>query len=172
MTDLLTIDAGKIEVRNPAGQIRFTTDEPMFHVTETINSSIAITFPFNPATSPYVRIQSYTLASVNTAATHVFGVLQTSGDSYGRLPGGTWFDAGGTYVHRQHWWANNANGTFDRAVTLQHLIHYTFRVSGGVLYLDEDARFAPYSTNGLQSNLPVSLSDFTITYKLKIGLFT
>jgi len=172
VTDLLTIDGGKIEVRNAAGDIRFTTDEPMFHVTNTINSSINITFPFNPATNPYIRIQSYTRESVNPAATHVFGVLQTSGDSYGRLPGGTWFDAGGTYVHRQHWWTNNANGAFDRAVTMQHLIHYTFRVSGGVLFLDEDARFAPYSTNGLQSQLPVSLSSFTITYKLKIGLFT
>lgn len=173
MTDLLTIDAGKIEVRNPAGAIRFTTDEPMFHVTNTINSSINIEFPFNPATSSFNRIQTYTIETgLNSAATHVFGVLQTTGDSYGRLPGGTWFDAGGTYVHRQHWWSTNDNGTWDRAVVLAHLVHYTFRVSGGVLYLDEDIRFQSYNTNGLQSFLPVSLSNFTITYKLKIGLFT
>lgn len=173
MTNLLTIDAGKIEVRNPAGAIRFTTDEPMFHITNTINSSVNITFPFNPATSPFIRVQSYTLRTgLNPAATHVFGVLQTTGDSYGRLPGGTWFDAGGTYFHRQHWWNTNANGVFDRAFGMSHSVFYTFRVSGGVLYLDEDVRFAPYDTNGLQPSLPVSLSNFTITYKLKVGLFT
>jgi hypothetical protein len=173
LTDLLLIEGGKIEVRNTAGQVRFTTDEPMFHVLNSVEGSHQITFPFNPATSPYERITTYTLASgLNVAATHVVGVLQTTGDSYGRLPGGTWFDAGGTYAHRQHWWTDNTSGTFGQAETLQHLVHYTFRVDAGVLYLDEDVRFADYLTGGLPSGLPVSLDDFTITFKLKVGLFT
>lgn len=172
MTEVLTIEPGLIEIREPGGAIRFTTEEPMFHITDSVSDSIRIEFPFNPATDPYTRIESYLIASVNPLATHVFGVLQTSGDSYGRLPGGTWFDAGGTYLHRQHWWNDNSSGTFDQAITLKHVLHYTFRVDAGSLWLDEDARFSPYDTGGLQSLLPVSLSSFTMRFKLKIGLFT
>lgn len=167
------MEPGLIEIRTPGGDVRFTTKEPMFHVTDNVSGSYFVDFPFNPATSPFERIQSYALRSgLNPAATHVFGVLRTGNDSYGRLPGGTWFDAGGTYLHRQHWWSSNANGSFDEAIQMRHTVLYTFRVEGGTLWLDEDVRFADYNTGGLQSQLPVSLSSFTITFKLKVGLFT
>lgn len=173
MTDLLDVDGSQITIRAPNGQIRFTTNEPMFHVTDTVNGQYNVTFPNNPATSAYNRIRSIQLASgLTSQATHVVGVLQTTGDSYGRYPSGTWFDAGGTYLHRMHWWSSNAQGTFGEAVVMNHAVSYTFRVSSGRLFLDEDVRFAPYETNGLQSLLPVSLSNFTLRYRLKIGLFT
>lgn len=173
MTDLLSIEAGKIEIREPGGSIRFTTDEPMFHVTDSVNGSQAITFPFAPSTSAWVRNTSYQIATgLAPEATHVFGVLQTTGDTYGRLPGGTWFDAGGTYMHRQHWYKANNEGTWGEASYLLSVYYYTFRLASGTLFLDEVAIRGSFVTGGLQSIIPTSLSNFTLSYKLKVGLFT
>ena len=171
MTDLLAISSGAIVIRNPSGSIRFTTNEAMFHVTETKTGSINITFPFMPSASAFDRVTSYPIDSVNSSATHVFGMLKTSNDAYGRLENTAWYDASATYFHRQHWITEINSEPGNLAISLRHWLHYTFRVSAGTLFLDEVAHFSQYNTGGLQSILPESLTNFSIAYRLKIGLF-
>lgn len=163
----IVASANRIRVTGADGSVRFDTAEGLFHVTDTLSGTLNIAWPsVVPQDTAFTRVETYGLGSCHSSATHVFGAFSTQGDSVS--PDGTWYPIGGTYVHRI---SGYKSPTLDRRAVL-HWVAYSWRVSGGQLWLDEDVHFESYVSETGQSTLAGGMAVFNIVYRAKVGLFT
>lgn len=167
MTDLLDISPTGIILRDTDGSVRFDTAEGLFHPTDSLASSINLSWGTYSAATAYDLTNSYAIGTCMASSTIVTGAMWVEGDS--ETPAGLAFSANGTYVHRLHWLFDVSD---TRMLSNRHAIAYTFEATGGIVYLRERICMATYDNGGLQSLLGNSLVPFTIHYSLKIGRFT
>lgn len=167
MTDLIDISSTGIVLRDTDGSVRFDTAEGLFHPTDSLSGSQALSWGAYNASTSYNLTNSYAIGTCMASSTIVTGALWVDGDT--ETPSGLAFSANGTYVHRMHW-LNAVSDT--RMLQVRHAIAYTFEATGGVVYLRERICMLTYDNGGLQSLLGNSLVPFTLHYSLKIGRFT
>lgn len=179
----ITLASNRLRVTDGAGKERFDSNDDMFHVLDTLNGSRAIpqyvatrteSSSQNPQYQNYIETNVYTLGSCDSLCTMVRGAMKitfTSGaGSYG-LPGFGWFAVGGTYTHVMQASLHSSRDGRIQLMPLRQAALYTFSTSGGVVRLTEQLHI---TTGGGPSNGSATLivKPFTITYKLKLGLFT
>ena len=137
---------------------------------KTINARTAWFNPTNGTSSKVNVNTNHVLASINAAATHVFGSFHVSyGGAQVGVTGLGYFSAGGTYVHEQ-----GAPRTPNMGPTNWHpqnYAGYTFLASGGQLLLNERVYLDAGTIYGSET-LYLILDQITFQYKLFVGTLT
>jgi hypothetical protein len=181
----LTITGSRILITDTATDaVRFDTDEGLFTVTDTINSSVVL--PALTATSDAFfatvvnRDVTTTLQAVNSAATHVFGAARCirthSSDSSQKNAsplGSAWRTVAGTICDAL--WSTGVAGSFSPVPgpqynsTFSGVALYTFELSGGNLVFNDRVIMRAYTpTSG---TVTCTRPSTTIEYRLYVGLF-
>lgn len=170
----MTFDAraGRVLITDSSGATKFDSSGSLFHVTDTISGSISLPQVVSDRDAKQAIVKSHNLGSCLDAATHIIGsfkltgggggtvVLTSAGDGVA-LPSNGWFCAGGTYMHLISPYDTTTGGSNDAQ---RHMVHYTFRCLGGVVYLDQVTR--------VNNTANFFVGAHTINYRLKAGLFT
>lgn len=159
---------GRGYIQDTDGTVRFDTDRRHFHITDrAIDGFEDIAARLVPETGANVDyVNNHVIGSCNDFATHIVGSFMVSGISAsGGVPYNKWFDASGTYIHVFS--SVGAGNPSADNVAVAQLVHYTFRCSGGVVYLDEAVHGIPVGTG-----VTVIIPAHTINFRLKAGLFT
>ena len=178
----LSMSANRILITDTNGATRFDTNDDFLHITNSINSSR--TFPARTVTSTYndgedvlSLSNTYTLGSVNSSANFVFGSIKldytSSGGSAG-LSENAYFNisGGATYVHvLDHLGEYKPSFVYGPQPTI--CAHYSFTASGGVCRLIERVymHIAENQPNPGDTS-SYTIRGFTMTYRLRVGLFT
>ncbi len=160
---------GRIVVRDGTRTV-FDSDEKLFYVTDYAAGSVGIV----QKEAPQNLTKAHTLKTISSSASFVFGAfriefLSGSGVGGGGNPGYGWFNAGGTYNHLML--GGTGSTALDESGNIHHCALYSFRASGGKLYLDE--RVYTTDKSGVLSaidNWPI-LNAFRIYYKIYCGAF-
>ncbi len=151
-------------VTDQSGATKLDTNGKLFHVTDSITGSKSIPARLALENDNLNIVVAHNLGPCLTAATHVIGSFKVAvSGGTGGVPPGKWFAAGGTYLHLIHPY-NSITQSENRSPN--HIVHYTFRCTGGRIYMDEVCRL------GNVGNASFVVHAHTITYKLKAGLFT
>lgn len=171
--------AGRIWMTDATGAVSFDTDERCFIATDFVSGSFGPTSSYTATASrnslgqlrnSYVDVSNtYTLASVHASADTVLGSFQvTASDSFGVANIG-WFCAGGTYQHGVMPGLIIGSTT---QVAVGGSTLYTFRASGGVLYLDQHVCLdaGTFVSPGTGTST-ITHSALTFNYKFYVGTF-
>lgn len=168
--------SGRIRVTDAADAITvFDTQEGLFQATDFKSGQITIpqrVATWNHTSGVFTDVNNnidHALASVNAVADMVVGGFSVSVASPTGVSGLGWFNAGGTYMHTQHWLPFLLGSASENRV-LGSIATYTFRCSGGALVLNERVYLmAPPNFAGVDSSL--TLLAGTFSYKLYCGKF-
>lgn len=159
---------GRGLITDTDGVVRFDTNGFLFHITDrAINSSITIPTRNCPksGSNPTIIEVNHQIGTCNASATHIVGMFKVSAVSgQSGVPYNKYFDASGTYVHAFSPVVGGNLGVDN--LSLQLYAAYTFRCSGGKVYLEERTRLP------VVGNATVAIPQHTITWKLRAGLFT
>jgi len=159
--------AGRIRVTDGSGVEKLDTNDGLFHV---IGSPINGTESFpNVALSEGAKLNdttNFTLGSCHAACTHVIGAVRFNGS----IGGAVGFDRWTTYMGGTLVWVLNAfpklaNGNWGESPSDYVAFHFT--ASGGQVRMVRRRIFL----GGPDDNI-VGLRAFSISYRLKAGLFT
>lgn len=170
MTTLLDVSAGRIVLRNVAGDTVFDSDQKLFQATSQETGTKVVgpwTASFDQPTATFTDVNTDTLhelKTVNGNCDTVVGAFKVSvpSGSYG-VSGVGWFNASGTYLH----FLNSSIGT--RTIA-QNMAAFTFEASGGKLYLRERVILRAAGGLGSPSN-SITLLQTTFEYNLYVGSF-
>lgn len=162
MTDLLSITAGRMVIRDTDGSISFDTDErpflPLASVTGVITLNEASSTANSSAVTSYTdRATYHVLGSCPVQCNVVRGAfyVSTAGASFGDtgVPIG-WYNASGSYVH---------------AFENRSMCAYTFLATAGGVYLHE--RSVVIARRPSSGSVTLTIYAVTLTYKLIAGVF-
>jgi hypothetical protein len=165
----MTFDAtaGRILVTDANGVEKLDTNDALFHIVGSpINGSMS--FP-NVALSEGNNLNdttNYTLGSCHAACTHVIGAVYLSGSAAGAVGFDRWTTImGGTLIWVMGAFPKLANGSF--GVSVSDYVAFHFTASGGVVRMTRRRIFL-----GGPNNNVAGLRAFSLSYRLKAGLFT
>lgn len=165
-------DAGRILIKDDAGNVRLDTDDGLFHIVNTgLDDTLtmaAVTITSSTSSGARNRTDTYNLGSVHADCTHVIGAVRFSGS-------GTWgvaFSRWTTYMGGSLVWAMTAPGvTAGTAGDIGGLptlgVLYRFYVDSATLWM-ERRLMAP----GPPGSNTLTILAHDIDYRLKTGLFT
>lgn len=177
-----TTSAGRMIVTDGATTV-FDTNERLFTVTNgPLTGSITLpdhttTQQDSPLVQNFIDVDTnHSLGySINSSADTIrgaFKVTATVTDSaVARLQGLGWFNASGSYVHFMRPRSPTLSPTSNANAGLPNFAVYTFIISGGALYLNEQVRLSPNPT-GAGSGLTfttMTLPGAFIEYYLFVG---
>lgn len=212
MTSALELSAGRIRLINPAtGVVGFDSDARVWIQTNWISSADvgAVSLPARQATwaanaslsgtySPIDITNDVTVASINTAATVVDGMMRVGAGSLATqstYKGGTttveqstfgsafynkWMQCSGTLVgdtfvraRNAGFWVSSGALDADWPSFRNAIITYTWIASGGVLKLRERAVLGPFNGNGYDtvSHSEINIPARTVDFRLFVGSF-
>lgn len=183
------VTAGRIEIKSPSGDIVFDTDERLFIASDFKAGSVTrpargTGYLYNGAQtiwSPTDISETVDLGAVHASANAVVGGFRVSGalatpvgGSQSQAANGIrnygWFTAGGTYAHSAM--PMYVYGTTWLKYPFGLLSLYTFRASGGRLFLDERTQGNPgYIAGGATGSINLNQEQITIDYKLFVGTY-
>lgn len=166
MTDVLNMSAGRMIVKNTSGDVMLDTNDEIFHIIDFKSGTQNIpTLDIGGYGNTKTRSASYSLGSINSLCTHVFGFCQlTWSTGYSQLPSGMWYMVGGTMVPVLKRWEDfgGANGFF---MTMLQLL--TFEIVSGTLYLQEETQM----TDDNYAGLNLDLAALDVNYRIYGGRF-
>lgn len=175
MVDICEVGAGRMRFRDTDGHIVFDTEERLLTLTDRKTGSIGLSGYTATETNGSLDVRDidtlHDLGAINAAADVVRGsffVTTAGGD--GTLNSIGWFNAGGTYVH-YFGHAGPLGGPITTHGQVTQIAAYTFKASGGHLYLRE--RVMLKATDSISSSVTfsVTMSAPTLSYNLFCGTF-
>lgn len=178
----LSMSANRILITDTNGATRFDTNDDFLHVTNVINGSRAfpsrtVTSTFNDGEDVLSLSNTYTLGSVNASANFVFGSIKldyAAGGGSAGLSENAYFNisGGATYVHvLDHLGEFKPSVVYGAQPTM--CAHYSFTASGGVCRLIERVYMHIVENQPNPGDTSsYTIIGFTMTYRLRVGLFT
>jgi len=164
-------------IEDTIGRRIFDSAERMFHVTDTITGTKAITSKSSGVGASHFTSTTHVLGSCNAAATHLIGAFRITFPGAANpagTPGFGWFAAGGSYLHwfdgSTEVWPSGLSNNPSLKGKLNVWAQYTPRVAGGQFLLDEWVWINGYTSGGFASSY--ILYAFNMEYRFKAGLFT
>lgn len=135
MTTLLEVGAGRIVLRNTAGDTVFDSDERLFQATDKKTGSITVgswqgSYTQTGGHADANRDFKYNLQAINAHADTVVGSFSVAASDGNGLAGKGWFSANGTYVHYNNAYTIGIGQGYGFAA-------FTFTAEGGFLKLHE-----------------------------------
>jgi len=162
----LSVGAGRIRATNASGQTRVDSDDGMLNIVGTLSGSIAIPNVTVGNGVDYDMTDDYLLGPCHADCTDVIGSIkftlgsQSAGMAYDRWH--TMLGGAVVWVMDGHSVTSNP-GNYSQ---VYQAVWYFFRIDAGNVYLRRRI-FASRNTGGFYTILA-----HTISYKLKLGLFT
>lgn len=174
-------EGSRFVIRDGSGNVKFDTDEQIFTVTDFVDSRVvgpvAVASRSVTATSTSAAYtnttDTYTIATVNPAASIVFGMLQidTSGaieDAF--ATNGNWRQVNGTHMYTHNAVGEQVSGigrTTRRFCSSLGLM--TFYISGGQLLLKD--RFIGRAWAPTSGTWTTVVPSFSVNFRIYCGTF-
>lgn len=175
MADICAIASGRMVFGDTDGHVVFDTEERLMTLTDRMTGSIGLSGYTATETNASLDVRDidtlHDLGAINASADVVRGSLYvTTAGGDGTLNGIGWFNAGGTYVH-YFGHSGPIGGPITTHSQVTQIAGYTFKASGGHLYLRE--RVMLKATDSISSSVTfsVTMSAPTLSYNLFCGLF-
>jgi hypothetical protein len=166
-------NTGLIQIKD-GDTVVFDSNERLFQCTDFISGSVTLpgrVATYNGSTGVSTPVDVYVghlIGYCNYHADTVFGSFKVTAAAPQGVVDLGWFNADGSYVHYQG--ANYQPATGSGNFVVAVLVTYTFRASGGGVYINERAVMFPQATFGQETRNTTLLAP-TFTYKLYVGSF-
>jgi hypothetical protein len=151
---LIQASPPKIEVTDTSGHLVLDTSKSLFHVTDTLSGSVALSAWSNP---PHNGGTDITIGSCHVGSTFVRGAVRATytGTAIGMFPTSGWFVLGSTFVQIQN---------------LQGTRFYSFVAAAGTVKLLD--RVYIHSITNEFGQVLSGLGSVTLQYYLLVGRFS
>lgn len=170
MTTLLSVSSGAIVFRDTSGNIIFDSSEKLFQATSRHTGTKVVgswTASYNAGSGTITDVNTdtaHSLATINADCDTVVGAFKVSIASGSQgVAGVGWFNASGSYVHY-------FDSSIPARTVCQSMAAFTFRASGGSLFLHERVVLRAYVGLGAPTN-SLTLQQITFDYNLYVGSF-
>lgn len=178
----LKFESGALVIRDGAGNVKFSTDEKLFTVTDFVDSRVVGPVSYDAVVArgtinaaPYTNTTTdKRITNVNAAADIVFGMLQivaSSSSTDNSQNSGLWSQVNGTNVYSIWAMGEQAGGVARTDCRfLSTLGLFTFYITGGQLFLRNrlvHRAWAPLTDINVTNTVPA----FTVNFRLYCGTF-
>lgn len=170
--------AGRIHiVEDASGNTVFDTDERNFVLTDFVDSAVVgnIVTPSRTSSSASgartdVNVDvDTTVASINAAATTLFGAFKVTVSGFTPMGAGGWFVGNGSYLHGQFTMGLTNENQLTHFHFVSGAVVYTFRCSAGHLIFNE--RTFMRSTFSAGGTVTQMMPATTVEFKMFCGVF-
>lgn len=165
---------GRMTVADEDGTIAFDSDREMFFAPDRVTGTHSVPTRTNIDTTVEIDTTHTLATGLDPSATAVFGWFRITGTTQAPFPAGLWAPIGGTFVGIMGW-GNGISGAFRFSGTagsvLTHMTGYTFRASGGSLFLDEQVYQMRINSADSTAFTLNQIDGFDIDYVALVGAF-
>lgn len=165
---------GRMTVADEDGTIAFDSDKQMFFAPDRVTGTFSVPTRTNINTAVEINTTHTLATGLDPSATAVLGWFRITGTTQAPFPAGLWAPIGGTFVGIMGW-GNGISSEFrfvsTSGATITHMTGYTFRASGGSLFLDEQVYQMRINSADSTAFTLNQIDGFDIDYVALVGAF-